>query len=305
MTDLNIKKSDLVGLKGKVVVITVRVCSHSCYTTGGSSGIGLATAQLLLSLGAQVVVGDTNAPPEALHATFLKTDVRVWADQVALFNKAIETHGVIDHVFANAGVAKTTSLIDDELDSNGNLKAPDLITYNVNLIGCMYTTRLGVFHLKKNPKGGSIVVTGSACSYQGFSVVDYCTAKHGVLGLVRSVKAQLPPALNIRINCLAPEWTDTGLVKSTFFRSLDVPVQGPEVVALSAALCMADGARNGQLILSKEGKFKELEGGYMPWLVTQTGGESVSIEAALAKLQLKIKEVAEAPDAEAGAEGGV
>jgi hypothetical protein len=44
------------------------------------------------------------------------------------------------------------------------LKAPDLTTYNINLIGCMYTLRLGVFFLKKNPKGGSVVLNASVAS---------------------------------------------------------------------------------------------------------------------------------------------
>ncbi|KAF2816905.1 putative oxidoreductase,short chain dehydrogenase [Mytilinidion resinicola] len=294
MTEVRIKESDLDSLKNQVVVIT-----------GGSSGIGLATVQLLLKLGAKVVVGDINPPPEpeAAHVTFLKTDVASFAEQSALFKRALEVHGVINHVFANAGVAKTTSLLDDELDDDGNLKAPDLITYNVNLIGCMYTTRLGVFYLKKNPKGGSIVVTGSASSYQGFSVVDYCTAKHGVLGLTRSVTAHLPPTLNIRINCLAPDWTDTSLVRGVDFHLLGVPVQNSKAVALSAALCMADGTRKGQVIYSREGRYTELESGYRPWLVKQTGGDTMfEFEEAMGRLLMKGKEAA---DAEAGAEGGV
>jgi len=275
MADVEITEKDLVSLKDQVVVIT-----------GGSSGIGLATVKLLLKLGAKVVVGDLNPPPEpeGSQVTFLKTDVTSWVDQAALFKKSEEAHGVIDHVFANAGVAKTTSFIEDEVDENGMLKAPDLITYNVNLIGCMYTTRLGVFFLKKNPKGGSVVLTGSLSSIRGFSVVDYCTAKHGVLGLLRATTAHLPPALNIRINCLAPDWTDTGLVKGTLFRALGVAVQGPDSVALSAALCMADTTRKGELIYVSQGKFKELEGGYTPWIVSQMGKEGVSIEKALGKL---------------------
>lgn len=90
-----IHDSDLAALKGSVVVIT-----------GGSSGIGLAATKLLVGLGAKVVVGDVNECPEKSdHVTFVKVDVRDWQQQLAMFKKAIEVHGKIDHVFANAGTS--------------------------------------------------------------------------------------------------------------------------------------------------------------------------------------------------------
>jgi NAD(P)-dependent dehydrogenase (short-subunit alcohol dehydrogenase family) len=50
-----------------------------------------------------VVVGDINECPEKNGVTFQQTDTRDWNSQAALFKKAIEVHGKIDHVFANAG----------------------------------------------------------------------------------------------------------------------------------------------------------------------------------------------------------
>lgn len=87
----DIKDSDFAPLKDKVVVIT-----------GGSSGIGLATTKLLVSNGAKVVVGDLNECP-VKEVVYQKVDVRDWKSQLALFKKAIETYGQIDHAFANAG----------------------------------------------------------------------------------------------------------------------------------------------------------------------------------------------------------
>ena len=83
----------LKNLEDKVVVIT-----------GGSSGIGLATTKLLLELGARVAVGDMNpCPVTDGQIVFQETDVRDWNSQAALFKKAVEKFGRIDHVFANAG----------------------------------------------------------------------------------------------------------------------------------------------------------------------------------------------------------
>ena len=86
-----IQDSELSSLKDKVILIT-----------GGSSGIGLATAKLCLDLGAKVVVGDVNPCPLD-GVTFQKVDVTDWKSQTALFKKAIEAYGKVDHVHANAG----------------------------------------------------------------------------------------------------------------------------------------------------------------------------------------------------------
>lgn len=88
-----IDDSQLTDLKDKVVLIT-----------GGSSGIGLATARLCLDLGAKIVVGDVNkCPVESDSLTFQHVDVRDWESQSALFKKVVELYGRVDHVYANAG----------------------------------------------------------------------------------------------------------------------------------------------------------------------------------------------------------
>jgi NAD(P)-dependent dehydrogenase (short-subunit alcohol dehydrogenase family) len=95
MTRFTINGADLTGLRDKVVLLT-----------GGSSGIGLATARLLLDLGAKVVMGDLHHPPDDLSSqnlTYMPLDVTNWKQLCAVFKKTVEVHGRIDHVFANAG----------------------------------------------------------------------------------------------------------------------------------------------------------------------------------------------------------
>ena len=62
------------------------------------------------------------------------------------------------------GIKPTATLLEDDVDENGDLLPPRLDTINVNLLGCMYTVKLGIHYIKQNPRGGSIVMTGSGSS---------------------------------------------------------------------------------------------------------------------------------------------
>lgn len=170
------------------------------------------------------------------------------------------------------------SLLDDGVDENGDLLPPTLNTININLIGVLYTVKLAIHYLKKNPNGGSIVMTASGSSFAKLPAEDYsmshqtterlnanthqATAKHGVLGLLRALEPQLHPKLPIRINAVAPSWTDTAIVPRAIVAALgEGSVQSPDVVARSVAVLMADKERHGELIYSNVGKFVEMENG--------------------------------------------
>ncbi|KAF2193209.1 NAD(P)-binding protein [Zopfia rhizophila CBS 207.26] len=252
MTSFTISDDDLQSLKDQVVVIT-----------GGSSGIGLATVKRLLGIGAKVVVGDLNEPPEPekSQVTYLKVDATSWKEQLELFKKAKEKYGTVNHAFANAGIKPTVSLLEDDVDKNGDLLPPKLDTINVNLIGVMYTIKLAIYYIKQNSEGGSIVISGSGSSFRRFSPTDYTTTKHGVTGLVRSLYGNLHPTIPIRVNAIAPSWTDTGILSREMFAAMGDLVQPADVVARSVILLMADKNRHGEMIYSECGKFWEIEKG--------------------------------------------
>lgn len=90
-----------------------------------------------------------------------------------MFKAAEKKYGKIDHVFANAGIRPTVSLLEDDVDENGDLLPPKLDTMNVNLTGCMYTVKLGIHYLRKSSSGGSIVMTASGSSFSRFPATDY------------------------------------------------------------------------------------------------------------------------------------
>ncbi|KAL1645025.1 hypothetical protein SLS58_004096 [Diplodia intermedia] len=265
MAEIKIRDEDLQNLKGKVIIIT-----------GGSSGIGLATVSLALEHGAKVNIGDLNPPPpevrEHANSTFVPLDVTSWTALSEIFEKAVELHSRIDHVFANAGVAPRTTLLEDKLDSNGKLQEPDYSVIDINLKSVLSTTALALHHMRKQqPPGGSIVLTASASSFQRFPSVDYTTAKHGVLGLLRSLyptlsktpssspsaaAARTPLSQHIRVNAIAPQWTATGIVPGAAIRAAGAFCMPAAAPARSALYLMASGSRSGELVFSQA-----LEGG--------------------------------------------
>jgi NAD(P)-dependent dehydrogenase (short-subunit alcohol dehydrogenase family) len=119
--------------------------------------------------------------PEASSIPFRKVDVASWKEQIELFKAAEDEYGRIDHVFANAGISPSFSLLEDDVDEHGDLLPPKLNTLNVNLNGCVYTVKLGIYYLKKNPKGGSIVMTASGSSFTRFPATDYSVQSLSIL----------------------------------------------------------------------------------------------------------------------------
>lgn len=148
-------------------------------TIGGSSGIGLATVKLLLSLGASVVSGDVNPPPASESAEtpaflYVQTNVASWNDLTVLFKKAKEHFGRIDCIFANAGIGPRANYLALETDEQGNLKEPSHELMDIGLRGLINTASLAVHYMKEQPEGGSIVLMGSSTGLQPLRAIDYC-----------------------------------------------------------------------------------------------------------------------------------
>ncbi|EPS29654.1 hypothetical protein PDE_04604 [Penicillium oxalicum 114-2] len=269
MAEFTIPDDILSNIKDQVILIT-----------GGSSGIGRTTAELCANLGAKVVIGDLKPPlieppSDPLHTNikFVPVDVTSWQSLRLLFDETDKLYGGIDHVFANAGVAPTTDFLNLHPLTPEQLEPPDLRTIQVNLTALLYTVHLSTAYMKslasRRPlrPTGSIVLAGSATSYQTFRAGDYTIAKHGVLGMIRGMTVQLEAEGSIRLNAVTPSWTETGIIPTMeALREMGVQVQAPEVVARSVVLLFADEKRHGEVIYSWAGRYKEVnkaEGGLL------------------------------------------
>jgi NAD(P)-dependent dehydrogenase (short-subunit alcohol dehydrogenase family) len=186
-------------LNGKVAVIT-----------GGASGLGEATARLFSSEGAKIVIADRQTDKgEALvralgNAAFARTDVTKEADVAAAVDLAVKQFGRLDCMINNAGIAGATGPI---ADTSAELFAS---TIAIMLTGVFY----GMKHAARvmaAQRSGSILSTASVAGIAGgHGAHSYTAAKHGVVGLTRSVASELAPK-GIRVNAIAPGSVPTAL----------------------------------------------------------------------------------------------
>ena len=171
--------------------------------TAGASGIGRATADLLIARGAQVHICDVAdeflADYRAAHpeAGVTKADVSSEADVARLFDDVKASLGGLDALINNAGIAGPTGGVED-------IKPEDWRrTIDVCLTGQFLCTHFAVPMLKA-AGGGSIVNLSSSAGRFGYAFrTPYSAAKFGVIGFTQSLAKELGAA-NIRVNAVLP-----------------------------------------------------------------------------------------------------
>jgi NAD(P)-dependent dehydrogenase (short-subunit alcohol dehydrogenase family) len=182
-------------LQGKVVVIT-----------GGSTGIGLAAAQLFVREGAYVFITGRRQKEldEAVKAigsnvTGIQGDVAKLADLDRLYDTVGKVKGRIDIVFANAGVAEFAPLGSITEEHFHKL-------FNINVRGTLFTVQKALPLLND---GGSIILNGSVASVKGTAAFGvYGATKAAVRSFVRGWTVELKDR-RIRSNVLSPGPTET------------------------------------------------------------------------------------------------
>lgn len=240
--------------------------------TGAARGIGRATAIRLASEGADVILCDyvRDSPfapyPGATREDLLETerqvamvgrrcvsgevDVRDLDGLQGLVDRGVSELGRLDVVIANAGIAsagRSWEISEAEWDE----------VVSINLKGVWNTTKATIPTLIEQGQGGVIAATGSTAAVKGLPfLAHYAAAKHGVLGLVKSLAVELGQ-YDIRVVAIHPAGTRTGIrnpmmhqlmqenptAASVADRSLPAEHLEPEDIAAAFAFAASDEAR--------------------------------------------------------------
>ncbi|OQV10564.1 hypothetical protein CLAIMM_14543 isoform 1 [Cladophialophora immunda] len=201
----------MASLRGKVVALS-----------GGASGIGLATARLLIARKAKVSIGDFakeslesvrrefSLKEEAENVLTVICDVSKRSDVENWIDQTVQHFGHLDGAVNLAatpgkfiGVRSITEIDDDDWNT----------CVAINLTGMMYCLRA---QLRKMADGGSIVNISSVAGLKTIvNAAPYVATKHAVIGLTRNAAKEFGRDRKIRCNAVAPGTTDTPMLNSS------------------------------------------------------------------------------------------
>lgn len=178
--------------------------------TGAASGIGRATAELLLARGGRVVATDLDEEGLSWTSAYdgvvpLVGDVTSEADNAEAVATAVHRFGGLDALFLNAGIS-----------ASGPIETTDLVVFDtaldVNLRSVVLGLRAGLPALRA-AGGGSVVVTASVTGLGGEpNRWPYAAAKAAAVNLVRAVALDVAAA-GIRVNAVCPGPVSTGMTR--------------------------------------------------------------------------------------------
>ncbi len=194
----------MISLRGKRALVT-----------GGSRGIGAATARLLGEAGADVGIGYRNraSDAEAVVRGLADLGVRAFAHAADLssgegtadlFERVRREFGGVDLVIGSAGIWPSDEALVEEMDEERWRR-----TMRENVDSMFFTARAAGSAVGP---GGRIVLVASTAAQRGEAMhADYAASKGAMISFVKSLAVELAPR-DVTVNCVAPGWVDTEMV---------------------------------------------------------------------------------------------
>jgi (+)-trans-carveol dehydrogenase len=218
--------------------MTGRVVGKVAFITGAARGQGRSHAIRLAQEGADIIavdlvrqVGSVAYPmstPDDLAQTVkavealdrrivaAEADVRDYGALKQALDHGVAELGRLDIVSANAGIFSFGRA--EELPEQ---TWQDMI--DINLTGVWHAAKAAIPHLRAGGRGGSIILTSSTSGLRALeNVAHYVAAKHGVVGLMRTLALELAPDM-IRVNSVLPTSVDTAMVQNAPAYALFAP----------------------------------------------------------------------------------
>ena len=236
------------SLSGKVAVVT-----------GAASGIGRATAELLVELGAKVHLVDINKALLGETASALRAaggrvtthvvDVADPAQIAALANAVYTEDQAVDLLHNNAGIGVGGRFADLTLEDIQR-------TININLLGTAYGIHYFLPRMKAQGRPGHIVNTASGAGLFPIPLLGtYCAAKHGVVALTEALDAELAGE-SVSVSVVCPGVNDTPILRNSPQRSAVMDVARIDALAKrfavsprAVALAVVDTLRSKEVVV--------------------------------------------------------
>ncbi|KAF4548409.1 Enoyl-(Acyl carrier protein) reductase-like protein 42 [Elsinoe fawcettii] len=177
--------------------------------TGGGQGIGLAVVRAIAEFGGNIAVLDIKEKPEpefdtyaqkfGVRTAYFKTDVSKEEELTSSFDKAVEFLGGVDGLFTSAGIAIDKPFTEQTWQEAERIQ-------HINVLGTFFAAQLAVKQMKKQGRGGSIVLVASVTSHSvlpGYRMAAYNASKGGVLMMSKALASEVGE-WGIRVNTISP-----------------------------------------------------------------------------------------------------
>ena len=204
------------SVEGKVALIT-----------GSGSGMGRATSYVFAEAGAKVVVSDINerqieevsSEINSSNGTCLKQilDVTNQENINEVIANVIEEFGQLDILINNAGISIPTTIDDENYEANWDRTFDVLLKGQVNLI------RAALPFIRESDCGRIVNISSTEGLGATPRISPYTSAKHGVIGLTRSLAAELG-SQGITVNCICPGPINTAMTAA-------IPIEDKQIYA--------------------------------------------------------------------------
>ena len=199
--------------------------------TGGTRGIGRATADAFIAAGARVAINGRSADATAKIAAEIggiaaPGDVASAADCKRFVTAAAGVLGGLDVLVTSAGIGPY-----GPMEEVGEALWDS--TLDINLKGTFFCTQAALPHLRQS-KGNVVFVASDAGLIGEAGLAIYCASKGGVVNLTRALALELAP--EIRVNCVCPGYVDTDMVRRDVIEASNDPAGTERKLAAAAPL---------------------------------------------------------------------